>query len=143
SAAGDQRLSSDAAHHRSIARIATTRIATIEKSVPVSANPTAAVQMGNNIRKLRKDDIEKHYEIKEKLGTGSFAVVKRATSKKDGKDYAIKIVKKKNLNSEELETIHEEVSIMHRISHPNVVSLIEIFDTPKSLYMVLELLTGG
>ncbi|CEO99397.1 Protein kinase domain-containing protein [Plasmodiophora brassicae] len=99
--------------------------------------------MGNNIRKFRKDDVEKHYEIKEKLGTGSFAVVKRATSKKDGKDYAIKIVKKKNLNAEELATIHEEVEIMHRIEHPNVVALIEIFDTPKSLYMVLELLVGG
>ena len=49
--------------------------------------------MGNNIRKLKKDEIEKHYEIKEKLGTGSFAVVKRATRKKDGQDYAIKIIK--------------------------------------------------
>lgn len=87
--------------------------------------------MGNNIRKLKKGEIEKHYDIKEKLGTGSFAVVKRATSKKDGKDYAIKIVKKKNLNAEELETIHEEVAIMHKINHPNVVSLMEIFDTPK------------
>lgn len=100
--------------------------------------------MGNNIRKFRKDDVEKHYEIKEKLGTGSFAVVKRATSKKDGKDYAIKIVKKKNLNAEELATIHEEVEIMHRIEHPNVVALIEIFDTPKvtlSLQRLYSLLT--
>lgn len=93
---------------------------------------------------MKKDEIGKHYEIiKEKLGTGSFAVVKRAVRKKDGKEYAIKIVKKKNLNAEELSTINDEVEIMHKIQHPNVVTLVEIFDTPKSLYMVLELLTGG
>lgn len=99
--------------------------------------------MGNNMRKLRKEEIEKHYDIKEKLGTGSFAVVKRAIRKKNGREYAVKIVKKKNLNPDELITINDEVEIMYKIHHPNVVTLVEIFDTPKYLYMVLELLTGG
>lgn len=99
--------------------------------------------MGNNIRKLRKDEISKSYDIKEKLGTGSFAIVKRGVRKADGKEFAIKIVKKKNLQPEELATINEEVDIMHKINHTNVVTLYEIYDTPKHLYMVLELLTGG
>uniref|UniRef100_A0A6A7GDE1 non-specific serine/threonine protein kinase n=1 Tax=Hirondellea gigas TaxID=1518452 RepID=A0A6A7GDE1_9CRUS len=99
--------------------------------------------MGNNLKKLRKEEILKSYDIKEKLGTGSFAVVKKGIRKKDGAEFALKIVKKKNLNAEELMTINDEVEIMNQISHKNVVRLIEIYDTPKNLYMVLELLNGG
>lgn len=99
--------------------------------------------MGNNIRKLRKDEITKYYDIKNKLGTGSFAVVKLAVRKADGKQFAIKIIKKSKLNPEELAVVHDEVEIMHKIDHPNCVKLYEMFETSKKLYMVLELLTGG
>lgn len=99
--------------------------------------------MGNGIKKLRKEEVSKQYDIKQKLGTGSFAVVKMGIRKSDGAKFALKIVKKKNLNQEELATINEEVEIMYKIEHENIVQLEEIFDTPKNLYMVLELLTGG
>jgi len=32
---------------------------------------------------------------------------------------------------------------MHKIHHPNCVQLFEMFETPKKIYMVMELLTGG
>jgi len=99
--------------------------------------------MGNNIKKLRKDEITKYYEIGGKLGTGSFAVVKQATRKSDGKQFAIKIIKKSKLNPDELAVVHDEVEIMHKVDHPNCVKLYEMFETSKKLYMVLELLTGG
>jgi serine/threonine protein kinase len=97
--------------------------------------------MGNQIS---KDDCKKHYDIKEKLGSGTFATVKRAVKKNSGgKEFAIKIIKKDKLNSEELEIVQDEVKIMHKIEHPNCVQLFEMFETKKKLYMVLELLGGG
>lgn len=99
--------------------------------------------MGNKIRKLGKNEIHKHYDIKEKLGTGSFATVKRAIRKADGKEFAIKIIKKEKLNTEELSVVHDEVEIMHKIKHPHCVQLHEMFESKKKLYMVMELLTGG
>jgi len=99
--------------------------------------------MGNSVKKLKKDEIAKYYEIKEKLGTGSFAVVKRAVSKSDGKQFAIKVIKKTKLNTEELAVVHDEVEIMHKINHPHCVQLYEMFETSKKIYMVMELLTGG
>jgi len=99
--------------------------------------------MGNNIRKLRKDEITKYYEIKDKLGTGSFATVKRAVRKSDGKQFAIKVIKKTKLNAEELAVVHDEVEIMHKLNHQNCVQLYEMFETNKKIYMVMELLTGG
>lgn len=38
--------------------------------------------------------------------------------------------------------VHDEVEIMHKISHVNCVHLYEMFETSKKIYMVLELLTG-
>jgi calcium/calmodulin-dependent protein kinase I len=90
-----------------------------------------------------KEEIKKYYELKEKLGTGSFAIVKRAVRKSDSKEFAVKVVKKAKLTQEELAVVHEEVEIMHRINHPHCVRLFEIFETSKRLYMVMELLTGG
>jgi len=37
----------------------------------------------------------------------------------------------------------DEVKILQSISHPNIISIHEVFDTEKTLYIVLELVTGG
>ena len=39
--------------------------------------------------------------------------------------------------------VHDEVEIMHRIQHEHCVTLFEMFETNKKIYMVMELLTGG
>merc|ERR1719234_2251299 len=39
--------------------------------------------------------------------------------------------------------MNREAEIMHSIEHKHIVQLEEIYDTPKNLYLVLELLTGG
>lgn len=93
--------------------------------------------------KLSKEGFQKHYTIGAKLGEGSFAEVKRVTRKKDGAKFAVKVIKKSKLQKSELSILHDEVTIMHKIDHPNCVKLYEIYETKKKLYMVLELLTGG
>jgi len=47
--------------------------------------------------------------------SGSFAVVKQATRKTDGKQFAIKSIKKSKLSTEELSVIHVEVEIMQKV----------------------------
>jgi [calcium/calmodulin-dependent protein kinase] kinase len=47
--------------------------------------------------------------------------------------------------SNSLDLIREEIAIMKKLHHPNVVSLIEVLDDPTedSLYMVLEMCKKG
>lgn len=97
--------------------------------------------MGNSLKK--GTEIRKMYEIKETLGSGSFAVVKRAVRKSDKAEFAIKVIKKAKLNPEELAVVHDEVNIMHQIQHENCVHLYEMYESKKKVYMVLEILTGG
>lgn len=39
--------------------------------------------------------------------------------------------------------MQEEYNVMKQIEHPNVVKLYDMYQSPKKVYMVLELLTGG
>mmetsp|Transcript_19920 Transcript_19920/g.28025 ORF Transcript_19920/g.28025 Transcript_19920/m.28025 type:complete len:333 (-) Transcript_19920:202-1200(-) len=99
--------------------------------------------MGNRLTKISKSDFEKKYSTKEVLGRGSFAIVKRAVRKKDGKELAVKIIKKAKLGQKDLQIVHDEVKIMDKIHHKNCVKLEEIFETNKKLYLVMEKLSGG
>jgi len=99
--------------------------------------------MGNKLERLQRADIDQEYEILERIGVGGFAVVKRCVNKLTGIEYAVKIVKKKGLTIEELDTINDEVEILQRLVHPNIVRLEQIFETQRHLFMVMELLSGG
>ena len=70
-------------------------------------------------------------------------MVKRAVSRKTGEEFAIKIIKKAKLNADELATVHDEVEIMHKINHPHCIQLVEMFESKKKIWMVMDLLTGG
>jgi serine/threonine protein kinase len=39
--------------------------------------------------------------------------------------------------------VHDEVEIMHKIHHQHCVQLVEMFETKKKIWMVMEILTGG
>ena len=94
---------------------------------------------------FKKSDLKKNYEIGDQLGSGNFAVVKKAINKqKDSKipkEVAIKIIDKAKV--EDMGDITREIEIMQDISHPNVINLFEIFDEHKKMNLVMELVTGG
>ena len=89
-----------------------------------------------------KDEITKHYEIKEVLGRGAFSVVKRAVHKKTREEYAVKIVLKKKA-AEKKDMIETEVAIFKQVDHKNVIRLHELFESKERLFLVTELVTGG
>lgn len=56
--------------------------------------------------------IEDFYEIKEDLGRGKFGQVKLAIHKKTGKKVAVKVIKKKDLNMNEIELQKREIEVL-------------------------------
>lgn len=100
--------------------------------------------MGNvAVQKGGTEKLAQLYDVEEKLGSGSFATVKRCVRLKDKREFALKIVKKKGMDAKELESLKQEVQILMNLNHPNVVKLYEVFDTSKKMYMVMDLLIGG
>jgi len=96
---------------------------------------------------LKKDEkspsLEDRYELKDLLGTGAFSQVRLAESKTDsGKLYAVKIIDKTALKGKE-DSLENEIKVLRRLKHPNIVQLLETYEDKSKVYLVMELVTGG
>ena len=90
---------------------------------------------------MKKSPLAKNYEVGKHLGSGNFAEVHQCKRKADGLECAVKIIDKAKAGT--LEAIQDEVAIMERIDHKNVVKLYEVFDESAKINLVMELVTGG
>ncbi|KAI1241921.1 hypothetical protein IHE44_0005429 [Lamprotornis superbus] len=82
--------------------------------------------------------IAERYKVGRTIGDGNFAIVKECIERSTGREYALKIIKKSKCRGKE-HMIQNEVSILRRVKHPNIVLLIEEMDMPTELYLVMEL----
>uniref|UniRef100_A0A7N8XHU7 Serine/threonine-protein kinase DCLK2 n=1 Tax=Mastacembelus armatus TaxID=205130 RepID=A0A7N8XHU7_9TELE len=86
--------------------------------------------------------ISDRYKVGRMLGDGNFAVVRECVEHSTGREYALKIINKGKCRGKE-HMIQNEVAILRRVKHPNIVLLIEEVDTYNELYLVMELVKGG
>lgn len=86
--------------------------------------------------------VKETYDLGRALGHGASGEVLLATHKQTGKIFACKIVKK-NSNMNDAQSMSTEIEIMKRVRHRNVVSMYELYETPKCLWIVLELVDSG
>merc|ERR1719295_1076329 len=83
------------------------------------------------------------YRLIKTIGKGNFAKVKLAKHIPTGKEVAIKIIDKTQLNPGSLQKLFREVRIMKHLDHPNIVKLYQVIETEKTLYLVMEYASGG
>ncbi|CAB3401605.1 unnamed protein product [Caenorhabditis bovis] len=108
------------------------------------------------------------YKLMEEIGQGSYGIVKLAYNEEDKNLYAMKVLDKMKLlmnfacfrqppprrNKENaapsvlrnpLQLVQKEIAILKKLSHPNVVKLVEVLDDPSDnyLYMVFEFVEKG
>lgn len=109
------------------------------------------------------------YKLKSEIGKGSYGVVKLAYNEDDDKHYAMKLVSKKKLVKQcgfprrppprgpkaaqgeqpkllgPLERVYQEIAILKKLDHVNIVKLVEVLDDPSedNLHMVFELMRKG
>ncbi|XP_035236902.1 MAP/microtubule affinity-regulating kinase 3a isoform X8 [Anguilla rostrata] len=84
-----------------------------------------------------------NYRLLRTIGKGNFAKVKLARHILTGREVAIKIIDKTQLNPTSLQKLFREVRIMKILNHPNIVKLFEVIETEKTLYLVMEYASGG
>ncbi|XP_056450987.1 calcium/calmodulin-dependent protein kinase kinase 1 isoform X1 [Gadus chalcogrammus] len=109
------------------------------------------------------------YKLQSEIGKGSYGVVKLAYNEEDDKYYAMKMVSKKRLIKQcgfprrppprgpkaalgqqpkilgPLERVYQEIAILKKLDHLNIVKLVEVLDDPAedNLHMVFELMRKG
>ncbi|KAB5546498.1 hypothetical protein PHYPO_G00072780 [Pangasianodon hypophthalmus] len=90
--------------------------------------------------KKSTDNIQEVFDFIEVLGSGAFSEVFMVKERKTGKLFAIKCVKKKNKRDINLEN---EIAVLRRIKHENVVGLEDLYESRTHYYLVMQLVSGG
>ena len=81
------------------------------------------------------------YELGRTLGRGHFSKVKIGVHLDTGKSYAVKVIDRRMCFCGE-EQLRRDVDAMKSLDHPNVVQLIEFFETEGNIYLILEMVAG-
>jgi len=81
------------------------------------------------------------YDVIKQLGKGGYGKVYEIRSKKTGEIRACKHLSK--LNIKNLEKFKREIEILKKMDHPNIIKLYEVFESERSLYLVMEECKGG
>ncbi|XP_039547003.1 serine/threonine-protein kinase DCLK2 isoform X4 [Pimephales promelas] len=108
---------------------------------PHQYNNSVSPEVNGN-RNIAASSILDKYKIGKVIGDGNFAVVKECVERSTGKEFALKIIDKNKCRGKE-HLIENEVAVLRRVKHPNIIMLIEEVDTPTDLYLVMELVKGG
>eukprot|EP00937_MAST-01D_sp_MAST-1D-sp2_P004670 g4670.t1 len=90
---------------------------------------------------LRVAALEEQYEVLGQLGKGAYGEVKRGKQLRTGRVVAIKCIRKNCVK--ELDGLRNEISLLRRVKHPNVVPLFEVLESASHLYFTMQLCSGG
>lgn len=82
------------------------------------------------------------YELLERLGEGSFGRVHRGRRRHTGQFCALKLLAKAQKSPADLAALRAEVAILQRLHHPNIIALLDCFETPEDIVLVTELAVG-
>ena len=101
----------------------------LEMSIPVLAETLIIQQKGK---------LKENYEIIKKIGSGPLGSVYKAKNVYLKNIVAIKIIKKsKDSNDDEL-NIKEQINILKKLSHPNIVKIYEFYITDNNYQLITE-----
>lgn len=82
------------------------------------------------------------YHLLNQIGEGSFGKVYKARRKYTGRLVAIKMINKLGQSKEDLQSFRREISILQKVDHPNIMRMLEIFETNTDFCLVTELGRG-
>ena len=100
---------------------------------PVVINKETFVTVGRALRDS--------YEFSKNLGKGGYGKVFQVRNKNTGQLFACKKLSKLNINN--LIKFRREIDILIKIDHPNIIKLLEVFESQNSLYLIMEECYGG
>jgi len=85
------------------------------------------------------DQLDK-YEKLQKIGEGTYGVIYKAQNQKTGQFIALKKIRLENEDEGTPSTAIREISILKEMTHPTIVSLLDVVNYDFKLYLVFEFL---
>ncbi|XP_010138564.1 PREDICTED: serine/threonine-protein kinase 36, partial [Buceros rhinoceros silvestris] len=82
------------------------------------------------------------YHVLEMIGEGSFGRVYKGRRKHSGGVVALKFIPKVGRSEKELKNLHREIEIMRGLHHPNIIQMLDSFETDKEVVVVTDYAEG-
>ena len=83
------------------------------------------------------------YTFTKRIGKGHFAQVYEGVDSQSQRIVAIKCLKRDGISNNLLKNIENEVLVLERSRHPNVVSMVDRMKSKNSYYLILDYCNGG
>ena len=110
------------------------KLINLEKSIPVLTETLVIQQKGN---------INENYEIIKKIGAGPFGSVYKAKNIYLKNIVAIKMIKKLENNKENDLKIKNQINILKKLNHPNIVKIYSFYCNDKYYQIITEFCKKG
>uniref|UniRef100_A0A8K9VCB5 Calcium/calmodulin-dependent protein kinase 1Da n=1 Tax=Oncorhynchus mykiss TaxID=8022 RepID=A0A8K9VCB5_ONCMY len=94
------------------------------------------------IEQIEHETIRKDKEEIKHIIDGAFSEVVLAQERSTGKMFAVKCIPKKALKGKE-SSIENEITVLRKIKHENIVALEDIYESSNHLYLIMQLVSGG
>ncbi|XP_078701763.1 myosin light chain kinase, smooth muscle-like isoform X2 [Branchiostoma floridae x Branchiostoma belcheri] len=91
--------------------------------------------------KVRKDIVERFYDVNEVIGRGRFATVQRCQEKLSGRVLAARTVRLDT--AEQRDKLLREIDMMQTLHHGKILQLYDAFELDSKITLVQEFLEGG
>ena len=88
------------------------------------------------------NDFYDYHKIK-LLGQGSFGTVYLVKNKKLNNYFAMKIIEKSSNDEEKEDEIKNEINILRKLDHPNILKINDFFSTKKEYFLITEFCPEG
>uniref|UniRef100_A0A8C3EVU5 non-specific serine/threonine protein kinase n=1 Tax=Corvus moneduloides TaxID=1196302 RepID=A0A8C3EVU5_CORMO len=109
-------------------------------SVSSSASLRVLGPGSDGIMVIWKDNFDSHYSEVAELGRGRFSVVKMCDQKGTKQAVATKFVNKKLMKRDQ---VTHELGVMQNLQHPQLIGLLDTFETSTNYILVLEMADQG
>ena len=96
-----------------------------------------------NLVLLQTEKPSKKYKVLTVLGNGSYGKVYKAMNIKTENLVAIKSIKKKKDNKIDDNIIKNEINVLKKLNHPNIVKIYEFYDIKDNYYLITEFCKYG
>jgi serine/threonine-protein kinase ULK2 len=83
------------------------------------------------------------YTLEKVIGKGHYSSVYRGCHEETNKIVAVKALTRKNISASQLKNIENEIVVLDRVDHLNVIKMIDKMRSTNFYYIVLEFCNGG
>ena len=96
----------------------------------------------DEIKRSPFEEIGSQYQFLGNISSGSFGLVVKALDINTKEEVSIKIINKLS-HKIDIFRIKEEINILKRLKHPNILKFYDYIETNSKVYIIMELLKGG